>query len=257
MTEKAAPVLWGLASYATFRAVSYWLNTRDKARSTCDRIFASPSATVEPCPYPLDYYPGGIDVETPHGSMRAFVFGPLDGKKVLFIHGITTPCPIFKALAHRLAEQGFRVALFGWSECPETFHDDTLYLSQISCLFQKLSWESADVIGYSLGGCLAVALSHHHPTLVQRMVLIAPGGLLSSGLTTKMARVIGAPHRTIRWMISHFHFHKVKMTHNDIVEIIPAKNSEMRDVEVQTDVNSIVSWQIKYNEGFLYALSSA
>jgi hypothetical protein len=63
-------------------------------------------------PLPNDVLPGGRDVASPYGSMRVYEWGPEDGPKVLFVHGITTPCIALGGLAHALADQGCRVMLF-------------------------------------------------------------------------------------------------------------------------------------------------
>lgn len=47
-----------------------------------------------------------------YGSIRIYEFGPEDGKKVLFVHGITTSCITLKYLAQNLVDRGCRVMLF-------------------------------------------------------------------------------------------------------------------------------------------------
>lgn len=63
--------------------------------------------------YPPDALPGARDVETPHGTMRVYEWGPADGQKVLFVHGDATPCLIFSKIAQGLVDAGYRVMLFG------------------------------------------------------------------------------------------------------------------------------------------------
>lgn len=63
--------------------------------------------------YPPDLLPGARDVTTPFGRCRAFEFGPIDGPKVLLIHGISTPCISVAPLARQLATRGCRVLTFG------------------------------------------------------------------------------------------------------------------------------------------------
>ena len=43
-------------------------------------------------PYPPDVFPGARDVDSPYGKLRVYEWGPEDGRKVLFVHGITVPC---------------------------------------------------------------------------------------------------------------------------------------------------------------------
>ena len=63
-------------------------------------------------PLPSDVLPGARDVATPYGSIRVYEWGPEDGQKVLFVHGITTPCIALGGVAHALVDRGFRVMLF-------------------------------------------------------------------------------------------------------------------------------------------------
>lgn len=61
---------------------------------------------------PPDVLPGARDVPTPYGSIRVYEWGPEDGPKVLFVHGITTPCISLGGVAHSLVDRGCRVMLF-------------------------------------------------------------------------------------------------------------------------------------------------
>jgi hypothetical protein len=85
------------------------------------KILASPLTTLVPSlsdaerkalPLPPDVFPGSRDVATPYGSIRVYEWGPEDGAKVLFVHGITTPCLALGGIAHVLADRGCRVMLF-------------------------------------------------------------------------------------------------------------------------------------------------
>lgn len=81
------------------------------------------SATeAEALPYPPDALPGRRDVPTPYGVIHVFEWGPEDGERVLFVHGIGTPCVALGGMAAELVEMGkCRVMVFG------TFH--------ICCIF--------------------------------------------------------------------------------------------------------------------------
>ena len=63
-------------------------------------------------PLPADVFPGARDVASPYGSIRVYEWGPEDGPKVLFVHGITTPCISVGGVAHALVDRGCRVMLF-------------------------------------------------------------------------------------------------------------------------------------------------
>ncbi|PHH69007.1 hypothetical protein CDD82_129 [Ophiocordyceps australis] len=140
--------------------------------------------------YPTDAFPGGRDVETPYGSMRVYEFGPQDGPKVLFVHGISTPCMTLSLLAQACVARGCRVMLFdlfgrGYSDgVGDLPHDARLYSSQILCALASspLPWTGSQarlrLIGYSMGGSLAICFANAFPDLVASLVLMAPAGLI-------------------------------------------------------------------------------
>jgi hypothetical protein len=48
-----------------------------------------------------------------------YEFGPEDGRKVLFVHGISTSCMTLKDIAQPLADKGCRVMLFVSKDSPK------------------------------------------------------------------------------------------------------------------------------------------
>lgn len=85
---------------------------RSRLRSTSSTPSQLPSGEN---PYPPDIFPGGRDVDTPHGTIKVFEWGPESGEKVLLMHGIGTPCVALGDMAKRLVAKGYRVMLFGES----------------------------------------------------------------------------------------------------------------------------------------------
>ena len=88
------------------------------------RRIASPRETLLPrlsakkaaaLPYSPQILPGARDVETLYGKMRVYEWGPENGKKVLLIHGDTTPGPMLGPIASQLADRGCRVMILGMS----------------------------------------------------------------------------------------------------------------------------------------------
>ena len=84
--------------------------TDSPVRSLIPRLSDAEAAHL---PYPPDAYPGARDVESPYGSLRVYEWGPEDGRKVVFVHGITNPCIALGAVAHGLVDRGCRVIMFG------------------------------------------------------------------------------------------------------------------------------------------------
>jgi hypothetical protein len=113
---------YGVSAAAAFLAIGLLhklsrikkVSRREPVRSPLREVSASLSQEeIDALPYPPDIFPGGRDVETPYGSIRVFEWGPEDGRKVLLVHGISTPAMSLGGLAEELVERGCRVMLFG------------------------------------------------------------------------------------------------------------------------------------------------
>ena len=176
------------------------------------QIISSPRATLLPklsveqhakLPYPPDSLPGARDVETPYGSIRAYEFGPEDGRKVLLVHGVSTPCLALGAVAHGLAEKGCRVMLFdlfgrGYSDNPADLPQDLrLFTTQILLVLASspLSWtgtgsDKFSLVGYSLGGGISAGFTSYFPNWIGSLVLIAPSGVIRPRHFSKTNRIL-------------------------------------------------------------------
>ncbi|KAK4547166.1 hypothetical protein LTR36_001387 [Oleoguttula mirabilis] len=163
------------------------------------KVLASPRQSLqllsaqklEDLPYPPNALPGARDVDSPYGNIRVYEWGPEDGRKVLLVHGISTPCISLAGVATLLVEKGCRVMLFdlfgrGYSDAPDPDlypQNIELFTAQILCVTSssKLPWGAAGrftMVGYSLGGGISAAFTSYFPELVEGLVLIAPSGLL-------------------------------------------------------------------------------
>lgn len=110
----------GAASVAAF--VAYQTYSRNVKRARSKAVVPSPLTTLLPklseaekksIPYPPDILPGARDVDSPYGNVRVYEFGPESGRKVLLIHGVSTPCLSLAGVAQKLVDRGCRVMLFG------------------------------------------------------------------------------------------------------------------------------------------------
>lgn len=181
-----------VATYFILKAVCSYLNL-DTPR---DSIYRAPLPSAEKRklathPYPPDCLEGACDISTPYGNIRAYEWGPETGRRVLFIHGISTPCIALAGLAQALVEQhGCRVMLFdlfgrGYSDSPNTTacpQDAKLWTAQVSLVLgsSELDWWTSGftIVGYSLGGGIAADFASWFPRAVDGLVLIAPAGLM-------------------------------------------------------------------------------
>ncbi|QIW97264.1 hypothetical protein AMS68_002782 [Peltaster fructicola] len=185
LTLLAARTLRNLARKASFREPAIFSSPPKSTDSLTENDNASA--------YPPDALEGARDVDTPYGSVRVYEWGPLDGKKVLFIHGISTPCIALGQMAEQLVEEaGCRVMLFdlfgrGYSDTPDPLEfkqDIRLFTSQILLVLASspIAWTGEDngftLVGYSLGGGIGATFTSYFPHLVDSLVLIAPAGLM-------------------------------------------------------------------------------
>ncbi|EJF66650.1 alpha/beta-hydrolase [Dichomitus squalens LYAD-421 SS1] len=134
--------------------------------------------------YPADLFPNGHYAPLLHGRVRYWIIGPEEGTKVVLIHGISTPAVTWTTIAPYLAERGFRVLVYdlygkGYSEAPHTTYDANLFVTQLALLLQYVRWDAAHIVGFSMGGGIAGALSASLPHLVaEKTVFISSAGLI-------------------------------------------------------------------------------
>lgn len=251
-------------------------------------------------PYPPDVLPGSRDVETPYGCIKVFEWGPEDGEKVLLLHGISTPCLALGTLAEEIVSKGYRVMLFdffgrGYSDAPVDIpYDIRLYTTQILLVLasSRLPWTGSDgfhLVGYSLGGGIAVPFARHFPHMVRSVVVVAGGGLIRSEHVSWKSRLLYStgifPEPALQSLIRR----RLTPRRRDAVTETKMAN-EVADVKVKqqasnekhekhrdSDVNggggfdnaplltrgpdhtvsSVMGWQLRHHEGFIPAFVSS
>ena len=104
-----------------------------------------------------------------------------DGPVIVLIHGIagssTTWRGVLPALAQRYTVVAPDLLGHGHSAKPRGDYSLGAYASGIRDLLAVLGLERATVIGHSLGGGIAMQFAYQFPERVERLVLIASGGL--------------------------------------------------------------------------------
>jgi 4,5:9,10-diseco-3-hydroxy-5,9,17-trioxoandrosta-1(10),2-diene-4-oate hydrolase len=129
--------------------------------------------------------PTGQFIELPQGPTIHY-HDQGEGPVVLFVHGSGpggSGYSNFKSNFPFFAENGFRVIVpdlpgYGLSDKPtdEQYTLDFL-TNTLHAFIQALGVSSLSLVGNSLGGAISIQLSLNHPQLVERLILMAPGGL--------------------------------------------------------------------------------
>jgi 4,5:9,10-diseco-3-hydroxy-5,9,17-trioxoandrosta-1(10),2-diene-4-oate hydrolase len=136
---------------------------------------------------PVAAVPEGKYVDVGGGiTMHFHEAGSGEAGVVLFVHGSgpgASGWSNFKGNYPFLAEHGFRTIVpdtigYGYSTKPE---EGAYSLSDVAAqykgLLDALGVERVAVVGNSQGGAIAITMALDYPELVERLVLMAPGGL--------------------------------------------------------------------------------
>lgn len=246
---------------------------------------------------PTDFLPGARDVFTPYGSIRAYEFGPPDSpNRVLFVHGISTPCvSLFSIAFHLATKRGCRVLLMdlfgrGWSGGPvDLSYDNRLYASQIFMTLASSDVHWTDdagfaLVGYSMGGGVAADFASYFPGLVNELVLIAPSGIVRESHISWRSRVFYSEgwlpeswlqalvRRRLRTtpnvkgkarLLSGDHDGSKEAGQTSASDAVAAPAAELPSDPVKTiggkdiDIESAVNWQIDNNAAFMPAFMSS
>mmetsp|Transcript_41548 Transcript_41548/g.51156 ORF Transcript_41548/g.51156 Transcript_41548/m.51156 type:complete len:361 (+) Transcript_41548:66-1148(+) len=110
---------------------------------------------------------------------------------VVCLHGLNGSVSSFGRLSPLLVQAGFRVLVFdlygfGLSSSPSGRLDVEIYVDQVLQLLEGLKIPSSEkifLLGFSMGGVIAVEFTNRFPERVERLLLVAPGGLLQRSKT--------------------------------------------------------------------------
>lgn len=133
--------------------------------------------------------------------------GDTKGELVVLMHGITASSAILRGVARELETLGFRVLNFDFfgrghsSACLERRHDETLFTEQMQALLDTLHHSKRitdaqhrkfHIVGYSMGGGVAMVYAGNHPEKVRSLYLFAPAGIpFSVPLITNLMYIPG------------------------------------------------------------------
>ncbi len=116
-------------------------------------------------------------------STRYLEAGPADAPAVLMLHGtagsLENFCANYAAYAEHFRVIGFDLLGCGFTDKPE--HDYLIkdYVAHAIQVMDALGVKQASVVGVSLGSWIGAALALAQPQRVQKLVMIAPAGIVT------------------------------------------------------------------------------
>ncbi|HEU5265247.1 MAG TPA: alpha/beta fold hydrolase, partial [Jatrophihabitans sp.] len=108
--------------------------------------------------------------------------GPPDGPPVVLLHGLASDSDTWDRALGALAGHGLRVLAVdllghGRSDKPVSGYRLDDFADSLAAVLDAMDLPAATLCGHSLGGAIAVHFGARHPGRVQRLVLVASGGL--------------------------------------------------------------------------------
>ncbi|MEZ5570906.1 MAG: alpha/beta hydrolase [Halioglobus sp.] len=109
-----------------------------------------------------------------------------EGPVVVFLHGSgpgASGHSNFKQNYPWLADRGYRCIVldligFGFSDKPDNVnHPLSFFVECVKQTLDVIGVQKCSVVGNSLGGAVGIGLALEHPQLVEKLILMAPGGM--------------------------------------------------------------------------------
>ena len=135
---------------------------------------------------------------TLHGQVVAYREGGSGSETMVLLHGIASNAETWDPVIERFAETHRVIApdLVGHGRSSKPAGDYSIggYATVVRDLLLALETDRVILVGHSLGGGIAMQLTHMAPELVGRLVLVGSGGLGKDlGVPLRAASLPGAP----------------------------------------------------------------
>lgn len=168
-----------------------WLYTPDRPRAALDEKYAPPPSTF-------------LDV----AGLRMHVrdTGPREAQAIILLHGFGASLHTWDGWAKAL-EAEYRVVRFdlpGFALTgPDSTGDysDARSVAVLLALMDRLGITRATIVGNSMGGRIAWTFAAAHPDRTAKLVLMAPDGFASSGLSYGVAPAVPLMMRALPYVL--------------------------------------------------------
>lgn len=145
--------------------------------------FMSPSVETLAMDDPARTGTDGEYIALSDGIVHYEASGPEGAPALVFVHGSSNPYHVWDANFSTVADAGYRAVRYdrygvGYSDRLRGIrYDADLFDRQLLELIGKLKVKTPlALVGFSLGGNIAVIFAERHPELVNGLILVSPGG---------------------------------------------------------------------------------
>ena len=159
--------------------------------------------------------------------------GPSDGPAVVLLHGLASDSETWDRAIAALADAGLRVLAVdllghGESDKPQRSYLLDDFADSLRYFLDEVGVKNATIAGHSLGGAVATYFVSRHPTYVERLVLVAAGGLgrevhpvLRAAALPIAPRLLDvAAHRRLHRFYAHPRLHRaLHLTPDNLVNL--------------------------------------
>ncbi|MBT3320123.1 MAG: alpha/beta hydrolase [Clostridia bacterium] len=171
------------------------------------------------------------------------------GVPLVLVHGIGQSLYTWFKNIDYFVGKGYRVialdlAGFGYSSHPNIYYTVEESVIILKVFLEKLNIEKAHFVGFSTGALSVVSLAHEHPQMVDKIVLISPGGpnenypFVMRFLTTRIGHAmmrLRFAENAIESVMREIHFDKPLVTKHTIDQYYePFKRKRVRDTLAMT-----------------------
>ncbi len=126
----------------------------------------------------------GVFADLSRGQTHYQWHGPRSPRVLVMVHGLSSPSWVFDGLIRSLMRMNYRVLTYdlygrGMSDAPRGAQSLEFHVEQLQELLNSLGARMpVTLVGYSMGGAIATAFAALEPDRIERLVLLAPAGIV-------------------------------------------------------------------------------
>jgi pimeloyl-ACP methyl ester carboxylesterase len=204
--------------------------------------------------------PEGVSIPSSWGTTHYYDFSPSSPpttRRVILLHGNGSGAISMAPLALALTAAGNHVVAYdmwgnGLSSSPLAPHTPALAHFQLLELLSHLKWETVNLIGVSLGGTIVATFTAIHPSVVESLVLLAPGGLWRMSERPWYERFLMAGGWGREWLLR-----KVIMSYITGLDPGPQPGWKERLKEGEVDIGAVTNFNQRNHAGYFASVVSA